>query len=74
MAVYAQEKALGATEDVLAQFKDGAFDAFLHASHITAAISAGIVLLAALVVGFALPHMRPPEDERVEVEASPAAN
>jgi DHA2 family integral membrane protein (MFS transporter) len=74
MGVLAQAATSGAPMDVINQIRVGAFDAFLDASHITAAISAVIVLVAAVVVGVALPHMRPPKDERIEVEASPAAS
>jgi EmrB/QacA subfamily drug resistance transporter len=74
MGVLAQAATSGAPMDVINQIRAGAFDAFLDASHITAAISAAIVLIAAIVVGVALPHMRPPEDERVKAEAAPAAS
>jgi hypothetical protein len=72
--VLAQAANLGTPADVLAQIRDGAFNAFLDASQVTSAIAAGVVLVAAIVVVVALPHMRPPEDERTEVEvgSSPA--
>jgi len=38
-----------------------AFDAFLNASHITMIISAIAVVIAALIVGFLLPTIRPPQ-------------
>ena len=37
-----------------------AFSDFLAASHLAVGISAGIVILAALIVGFGLPHITPP--------------
>jgi EmrB/QacA subfamily drug resistance transporter len=72
VGVLAQAGKLGAPTDVIDQIRAGAFNAFLDASHLTAIISAAIVLLAAVVVVVALPHMRPPEDQRVEAEAAPA--
>ena len=65
VGVLAQAGSLGAPAEVLDQIRTAAFDAFLHASHVTAYISAAIVLLAAAVVALALPHMRPPKDDRV---------
>ncbi len=38
-----------------------AYQAFLQASHVTSLVSASIVLLAAIIVGFALPHIAPPQ-------------
>jgi DHA2 family multidrug resistance protein-like MFS transporter len=38
----------------------GAFQAFLSSAHFTTYISAGVVLLAAIVVGFLLPKITPP--------------
>jgi hypothetical protein len=72
VGVLAQAGKLGESTDVIDQIRAGAFNAFLDASHLTAIISAAIVLLAAVVVVVALPHMRPPEDQRVEAEAAPA--
>jgi MFS transporter, DHA2 family, multidrug resistance protein len=44
----------------LATLQAGAFDAFLSAAHVASAISLGIVVIAALVVGFGLPKITPP--------------
>ena len=74
VGVLGQAANLGAPVDLINQIRAAAFDAFLHASHVTAFISAAIVLLAAIVVGVALPAMRPPKDERVtESEPAPAS-
>ncbi len=43
-----------------AAIRSGSFDAFLSASHVTATLSASVVLLAALVVAFLLPKITPP--------------
>ncbi len=45
---------------VVATVRAGAFDAFLNASHITMILSACVVVIAALVVGFLLPRIEPP--------------
>jgi EmrB/QacA subfamily drug resistance transporter len=44
-----------------AAMRDASYDAFLSASHVTTALSASIVLLAAVVVGFLLPKIAPPK-------------
>ena len=44
----------------LAQAQAGAFEAFLSASHMTSLISMTIVGIAAIIVGFLLPHITPP--------------
>ncbi len=41
--------------------RQGAFDAFLDAAHVTMSISAAVVAVAALLVGFGLPAIRPPQ-------------
>ena len=46
-----------------------AFQDFLSAMHLTMAISAGVVILAALVVGFGLPHITPPKARPQEPES-----
>ena len=74
VGVLGQAANLGAPVDMINHIRAAAFDAFLHASHVTAFISAAIVLLAAIVVGVALPAMRPPKDERVTTsEPAPAS-
>ena len=44
-----------------AAMRNASYDAFLSASHVTTALSAAIVLLAAIVVGFLLPKIAPPQ-------------
>lgn len=53
--------AAGAPASVVDPVRSGAFDAFLTASHITYALSAAVVVIAALVVGFGLPKITPPQ-------------
>ncbi len=59
----------GAPPEAISAIQTKAFDAFLSASHLTSWISALVVVLAALVVGFALPTMTPPQRKP---EAEPA--
>jgi MFS transporter, DHA2 family, multidrug resistance protein len=54
-------KAHGAPPSVIAQIQHGAYEAFLTASHMTTLISAIVVLIAAAIVGFLLPTIRPPQ-------------
>lgn len=51
----------GVSEAILDPLRVAAYADFLAASHVAAAISAGIVIIAALVVGFGLPHITPPQ-------------
>jgi DHA2 family multidrug resistance protein-like MFS transporter len=66
MSVLAQASSLGAPTELVQQIRNAAFSSFLDASHVTAFISAAVVGIAAVVVGFALPTMRPPKDERIK--------
>lgn len=50
----------GVPAEVIAMLREAAFADFLAASHVTSALSAGIVIIAALIVGFGLPHISPP--------------
>jgi hypothetical protein len=50
---------------LLESFRDGAFDAFVNASHFTTSISLVIVIAAALIVGFGLPLITPPSQHAV---------
>jgi EmrB/QacA subfamily drug resistance transporter len=52
-------QAQGLPADVAEQLRAGTFEAFLDASHLTSAISATVVLLAAAVVGLLLPTIAP---------------
>jgi hypothetical protein len=51
----------------------GAYHAFLSSSHFTTYISSGVVLLAALVVGFLLPKITPPTKAAAASAPVPAA-
>ena len=46
--------------DQLEAIRSGAFAAFLESTHLTMLLSAVAVAMAALVVGFLLPHIQPP--------------
>jgi len=51
----------GVAPGVLDLVRDAAFADFLAASHLATGLSAAVVILAALVVGFALPNITPPQ-------------
>lgn len=55
------DAAPGIPDSLRAQLESGAFEAFLSASHVTSILSALVVLIAALVVGFLLPDITPPK-------------
>ena len=59
--VLEKAEAKGAPQAVIAQIQHGAYEAFLSASHFTTIICAVIVLLAAAIVGFLLPTIKPPQ-------------
>ena len=46
---------------LVASLQDLAFQDFLSAMHLTVAISAGVVIVAAVIVGFGLPRINPPQ-------------
>ena len=52
--------AAGMPVSVRAQIEQGAYNAFLSSSHFTSAISATVVVIAALIVWFRLPDITPP--------------
>lgn len=73
-ALEAASESIVATQQVLVQAGDAgvpsavldplravAFSDFLSASHLATGISAAVVIIAALLVGFALPHITPPQ-------------
>ena len=51
--------------------RNGAYDAFLQAAHVTTIISLVVAVIAALIVGFGLPHITPPT-RQVEEGKGPA--
>ena len=55
---------------LVAALQDLAFQDFLSAMHLTVAISAGVVIVAAVIVGFGLPRINPPQ-ERPHEAVSP---
>jgi EmrB/QacA subfamily drug resistance transporter len=59
-AVLGEAGRQGLPDAVVESVRSGSFDAFLAATHVTTAISLTIVIIAALVVGFGLPHITPP--------------
>ncbi len=76
VTVLGQVSEAGLPASAVAQAQAGAFDAFLSASHLTSLISMTIVGLAAIIVGFLLPHITPPtkpiEQGIAPVPGSPA--
>lgn len=54
---------------VVAELQQLAFQDFLSAMHLTSAISVGIVVIAALIVGFGLPQITPPQARVVVPES-----
>ena len=60
MSVLGQASADGLPASTVATLQAGAFEAFLGATHVTFIISLVVVAIAALVVGFFLPHISPP--------------
>jgi len=60
VSVLGQASADGLPASEVAAFQAGAFEAFLNATHVTFIISLVVVAIAALVVGFFLPHISPP--------------
>lgn len=67
-----QAAAQGMPEQAVSMFREGAFESFLSASHLTSYISAAVLGVAALVVLFLLPVITPPE--RREEPQGAAAN
>lgn len=59
-AVLDKADSMGVPGAVVDQVRSGAFEAFLSASHTANVISLVIVVIAALLVGFGLPSLRPP--------------
>ena len=68
-AVLERAAAAGLPRPVVDEALREAYDAFLQASHVTSLVSASIVLLAAIVVGFALPRIAPPQAHPAQAPA-----
>ena len=64
-SIMATEAVIDAEGDIpptlVASLQDLAFQDFLSAMHLTVAISAGVVIVAAVIVGFGLPRINPPQ-------------
>jgi MFS transporter, DHA2 family, multidrug resistance protein len=56
----------GAPGQAVEALQAAAFDAFIASSHVTYIVSATVVAVAALLVGFALPHIDPPRRQEVQ--------
>ncbi len=70
-AVLSAMQANGAPADLVSTIRQGAFDAFITASHVTYLISVALVVVAALVVGLLLPQITPPQKGRTVPMDSP---
>jgi EmrB/QacA subfamily drug resistance transporter len=70
VALLEQAKTAGAPAELIEQARSGILEAFISASHITSWISFAIVLIAALVVGFMLPAITPPQRRRPDLPPS----
>jgi MFS family permease len=66
-----QALAQGVPSTVIDPLRAGAYEAFLSAAHVTSYISLAVVVVAALVVGFLLPEITPPEKGDRAVGAAP---
>ncbi|MCB0914254.1 MAG: MFS transporter [Actinobacteria bacterium] len=69
--VFERAAAAGVPEPVVMQWQSEAYQAFMSASHLTALVSAAMVLLAAVVVATLLPHIDPP---RKQSDVAPASH
>ncbi|MBU6277866.1 MAG: MFS transporter [Actinomycetales bacterium] len=70
-AVLNKADTMGVPTAVVDQVRNGAFEAFLSASHTATVISLIIVVIAALLVGFGLPSLRPPTKGAAHQTADP---
>ncbi|MEY2989444.1 MAG: hypothetical protein RLZZ163_360 [Actinomycetota bacterium] len=55
--------------EALARLQDAAFQDLLGAMHVSLIISAAVVVLAAVIVGFGLPHIHPPQARAQEPDS-----
>ncbi len=67
--ILSQAAGQGVPAAVIDPLRAGAYEAFLSAAHVTSYISLGVVVIAALVVGFLLPEITPPEKGDLAVGA-----
>ncbi len=70
--VFDQALEAGAPAPLVEQWQAEAFDAFITASHMTSLVSAGMVLIAAVVVATLLPHITPPQKDPATAPAAHA--
>ena len=61
----------GAPDSVVQALQSAAYDAFLSSAHVTYVVSVVVVVIAALLVGFGLPHITPPRKDSVVPPDSP---
>ena len=61
----------GAPESVVTALQSAAFDAFLESAHVTYVVSAVVVVVATLLVGFGLPRITPPRKDAAVPPDSP---
>jgi DHA2 family multidrug resistance protein-like MFS transporter len=66
-----QAVAQGAPVAVIEPLRQGAYEAFLNASHVTSFISLAVIVIAGLAVFFLLPPITPPEKGDLAVGAVP---
>lgn len=68
-----QAVAQGLPSEVIGTLRDGAYQAFLQASHVTAWLSFALIVVAALVVGLLLPQITPPQRTSAESPGGPTS-
>jgi DHA2 family multidrug resistance protein-like MFS transporter len=61
-AILTGEEQQGLPADAIDLVREGAFDVFLDAAHLTMSLCAVMVIIAFFLVLFALPHIRPPRE------------
>jgi EmrB/QacA subfamily drug resistance transporter len=67
-AILDQAAAQGMDAGLVETLRQGAYEAFLSASHVTSYISLAVIVIAALVVFFLLPVITPPEKKEAATE------
>lgn len=71
-AILDQAAAQGLDAGLVETLRQGAFEAFLSASHVTSYISLAVIVIAALAVFFLLPVITPPEKKEAAATEPPA--